>query len=220
MDGWHPVPQISERLSKSSIFYHFLAGKCEFQGKCWWFYGSRLQMILFTSVTFNSCQSCWAQQPRFLDRGLEALGLEDRIFRARYVFSEIQVFHGEDFEPSFLNVIDFSECKLKKNSWSGRTPNYFTWGIDDPPICQPRFCWIDESPWRVFNEMLILKVFHIRCTRFCMQIAILAYNDLLKKGVFMSWCIYDWKHVTLCILGPPFGLNHYLFPRFWGDWRT
>ena len=64
--------------------------------------------------------------------------------------------------------------------------------------------------------MLILKVFHIRCTRFCMEIAILAYNDLLEKGVFMSWCIYDWKHVTLCILGPPFGLNHYLFPRFWG----
>lgn len=64
--------------------------------------------------------------------------------------------------------------------------------------------------------MLILKVFHIRCTRFCMEIAILAYNDLLEKGVFMSWCIYDWKHVTRCIPGPPFGLNHYLFPRFGG----
>ena len=32
----------------------------------------------------------------------------------------------------------------------------------------------------------------------------------------MPWCIYDWKHVTLCILGPPFGLNHYLFARFGG----
>ena len=60
MDGWYPVPgtPISERLSKSSNFLSFSSwGKCEFQGKCCWFYSSRLQMILFTLVTFNSCQS-------------------------------------------------------------------------------------------------------------------------------------------------------------------